>query len=337
MSHGLTDTDRVFSVRLPIWHAAMGTNSLVLEDYPTRQQMLDASGLGWTVEEAEVFAKGYDLRLGTTFKPVQGWKMLQRSDNGDILHVSKDSYEIVQNITAVEIGEALVNASGGAAKFETGGSIKGGKVCFLTLKLDEPIVISGDNSETVPFVNVAWSHDGSGSVRADATGIRTVCQNTWKASEAEGERSGRTFTFRHTKNVMARIEDAKRALTGAREDLGAFRAIAEELAAIPVSDETRERFVTTFVPMPEADVISDRVRENILRARTQVRGLFEGVTIPEAHRNTAYGLMLAGGEYLDHLRAARNSDTYLGRTLLRPEPLKVKLIPTIRELVGAQS
>ena len=59
-------------------------------------------------------------------------------------------------------------------------------------------------------------------------------------------------------------------------------------------------------------------------ARAKVRAIFDGPTIPEAHRNTAYGLVQAGIEYLDHLRSYRNSDTYLGRTLLRDEPLKRK-------------
>ena len=102
-----------------------------------------------------------------------------------------------------------------------------------------------------------------------------------------------------------------------------------------MTDEQRERFVTTFIPKPEAEVISDQVLDNILRERSKVRAVFDGPTIPEAHRNTAYGLVQAGIEYLDHLRSYRNSDTYLGRTLLRDEPLKRKLVPMVRELAAA--
>jgi len=89
------------------------------------------------------------------------------------------------------------------------------------------------------------------------------------------------------------------------------------------------------VPKPAAEVISDRVLDNIMSARARVRGLFETPSIPEAHKNTAYGLVLAGGEYLDHLRGYNNSDTYLNRTLLREESLKARLIPMVRELVAA--
>ena len=122
-------------------------------------------------------------------------------------------------------------------------------------------------------------------------------------------------------------------IAGLRKDADAFIELGNELAAIPVTDVQRELFVQRFVPEPVADVVSDRVRQNIADARTAVRGIFDSPTIPEVHRNTAYGLVTAGVEYLDHLRGARNSDTYLGRTLLRDESLKSRLIPMVRELV----
>jgi Domain of unknown function (DUF932) len=119
------------------------------------------------------------------------------------------------------------------------------------------------------------------------TSVRPVCWNTISLGEAEARRSGRNFTFRHTKNVLARIEEAKRVIAGAREETAAFVELANELAWMSVSDEQRERFVTTFIPKPEAEVISDQVLDNILRERAKVRAIFDGPTIPEAHRNTA--------------------------------------------------
>lgn len=332
--HGMETTDRMFSVREAPWHGL----GKVLTDYPARAVAMAEAGLEWTVEETAIYRKveregTSDWTPAPTFPKIGDWKALYRSDTNDILHVAKDSYAVVQNIVGFEIGEALLDADQ-AVLYETGGSIKGGAQCYLTLRVNEPVLIDGDDSPTFPYVVVTWTHDGSGAVQARATNVRVVCWNTLSASEAEAARTGRKFTFRHTKNVMSKIDDAKQALAGVRAEHGAFVEIANELARIDVSDETRERFVTTFVPMPEADVISDRVRENILRARNQVRGLFTGQSIPEAHRNTAYGLLLAGGEYLDHLRASRNSDTYLGRTLLRDEALKAKLVPQIKQLVS---
>src|SRR5439155_182875 len=87
--------------------------------------------------------------------------------------------------------------------------------CALTLKLDEPIVLPGDDSPTLPFGCLSWYHDGGGSLRVRSGSIRQVCANTVSASEAEGAKHGTDFTFRHTKNVKERIADAKDAVKGA--------------------------------------------------------------------------------------------------------------------------
>jgi phage/plasmid-like protein (TIGR03299 family) len=266
------------------------------------------------------------------FRQLGGWKALSRGDNGYVMHVAKDSYEVIQNVVGHEVFEAL--AQGAVLDDGTGGTIRNGSTCYLSARLDEPVLVNGDNSPIYPYIVVTWAHDGTGAMQARRTSVRPVCWNTISMGEVEARRGGRNFTFRHTKNVTARIEDAKAVISGARIETALFVELANELARIEVTDEQREQFVTTFVPRPEADVISDTVLDNILRARKQVRDIFESPTIPEAHRNSAYGLLQAGVEYLDHLRGFRNTDTYLGRTLLRDEPLKAKLVPMIRELVS---
>jgi hypothetical protein len=49
MGHGLTDSDRMFSVRKPPWHGL----GAVLDDHPRSiDEALDRSGLGWGVGTA---------------------------------------------------------------------------------------------------------------------------------------------------------------------------------------------------------------------------------------------------------------------------------------------
>jgi phage/plasmid-like protein (TIGR03299 family) len=331
MAHAMTSSDQMYSVREAPWHLGRGTNVEILDTAPeTRSERLRLSGQDWLVNESDVYRRR-DGEFGVTYPKLPGWKVLDRSDTGDILHVAKDSYAVVQNIVGHELFEIL--SKGARLDDGTGGTVKSGAVCYLSARIDEPAFVKGDPSPTFPYVVVTWSHDGSGAVRARRTSIRVVCWNTISFSEAEAARTGREFTFRHTKSIHDRIEDAKEVLAGARDDTKAFVELANELAEIAVTDEQREEFVQIFIPKPEADVVSDRVLDNISRARLQVRSIFDSETIPEAHRNTAYGLVQAGVEYLDHLRGFRNADTYLGRTLLRDEPLKAKLVKTVRELV----
>jgi hypothetical protein len=79
-------------------------------------------------------------------------------------------------------------------------------------------------------------------------------------------------------------------------------------------------------------MVSDRVAKSADEARAAIRMLFNGATIPDAHRFTAYGLHLAGGEYLDHLRVARGSETYLVRSMLRNDCAKARLANLIRDV-----
>jgi phage/plasmid-like protein (TIGR03299 family) len=337
MGHEMTSSDQMYSVRDAPWHLGRGTNVLMLDTAPeTRMARIDAAGHAFAVEEHDVYVRTEDAEARErfeTFPKINGWKALIRSDTTDVLHVARGSYEVVQNIVGHELFEAL--SHGARLDDGTGGTVKGGAVCYLSAQVDEPHQVIGDDSPIYPYVVVLWTHDGSGALQARRTSVRPVCWNTISLGEAEARRSGRNFTFRHTKNVLARIEEAKRVIAGAREETAAFVELANELAGIPVTDDQRERFVTAFIPRPEAQVISDQVLDNILRERSKVRAIFDGPTITETHRNTAYGLVQAGVEYLDHLRAYRNGDTYLGRTLLRDEPLKRKLVPMVRELVAS--
>ena len=40
-------------------------------------------------------------------------------------------------------------------------------------------------------------------------------------------------------------------------------------------------------------------------------------------------------EYLDHARGYRNTDTYLGRTILKPEPMKAKAIKLVNDVLAS--
>jgi hypothetical protein len=74
---------------------------------------------------------------------------------------------------------------------------------------------------------------------------------------------------------------------------------------------------------------------NIEEARNSVRGYLNSKTTPDAHRHTAYGLMQAGIEYLDHGRRAHSDQTRFTRSMLRPEPAKAKLAKLIKDCVAA--
>jgi hypothetical protein len=132
-----------------------------------------------------------------------------------------------------------------------------------------------------------------------------------------------------------------------RADILAYRDVMEEFASQPVTAQDRDLFVQALVldqkvasvSRFKADVArgqySAKVQGNVERAARAARKLFDGPTIPEAHTLTAYGLHLAGVEYLDHIRRAQSDASRVGRTLLRDEPAKARLTPLIRDIVAS--
>lgn len=324
--------DRGFSVRETPWHK-LGE---VVEDYPGREQAMKLAGHDFTVVEHQLH-RGHRIIDGEAAPQalfagpsIPGWKGLVNESNGRVLNVVRNSYAVVQNDTLWDIVDAIVDQPN--VRYETAGILKDGAILWVLAWLDEPQTVTGDDSPIYPFCLVSTTHDGSGATQAAAVSVRVVCWNTFSAASEEAHNSGREFTFRHTKNVMSRIEDAKLALQGIRLDNLEFLALSEELAQLKAPQAARETFITEFIPTPPEALISDRVAANIDEARDAVRTILAGNTIADAHRETGYGLFTAGIEYLDHYRRARNPETKFGRTILRQERAKDKLVSLVRSV-----
>lgn len=314
--------DTGFSVRQPMWHG----EGVVLDDYPTDWQ--DARVKADLLWEPELVPM-YQMIDGVGPTEIPGVKLARRDDTKAPLGPVTDSFALVMNGQMGEIVEAIL---GEGALFETAGSLKGGAHVWCLVYLDEPMTIAGDDTPTYPFLAVQNAHNGSGSCSAFPTNVRIVCWNTYDLASLQGDRDGVKFTFRHTGNVTARIEDAKSAMADLRGQSSQWQEIAEGLSKIRVTDEQLLEFSEAFIDYP-LGLVSDRVKANVDKSRRLVRWLFEESVTCEGHRGTALGLLDAAVEYSDHVRGYRSADTYLGRTMLRPEPLKAKALTLVRKVV----
>jgi len=313
-----------FSVREPMWHG-LGT---VLDDYPGREEAMRLAGHDFEVVEAPIFTES-GMRL-------PGFKALHKdSPEGTPLNVVRNSYQIVQNETLWDILDAVVDQPN--VKYETAGTLKDGAVLWALAYLDEPITITGDNTQILPFINVSTTHDGSGACRAESTDIRVVCWNTFSWSQASADRRGTSFTFRHTKNVNEKIEDAIMALKSVRVAHQEFVELAEELASIQLRRDQVDGFLANMFPMPstvDGYMVTDRVANNIEEARNAVKSILtNGETTTDYHRSTGYGLWQAAIEYLDHARGTRGDEqvSKFNRSIMRQEPAKNKLARLVKE------
>jgi phage/plasmid-like protein (TIGR03299 family) len=324
------NVESMFSVRQMPWHRE-GT---VLADYPGYwDPARHLAGLDWDPVTSAVYAvTGLNPDGTEHYQPIDGWKTITRSDTGAVLSINKDSYTVIDHGEMGEIIEAVLAQPN--VRWETAGVLDGGRAVWCLALLDEPVELPGDDSPTLPYLAMTNRHDGTAACALRATAVRIVCANTFRAAELEGERTGATFSFIHKSSWRSRIEEARQAVTGARKEIRRYTELAHELLAIPVSPRQRELFVTEFIALPPHGLVTDRVARNVEEARQALRLIFESKTTEQV-AGTAYGLMQAAGEYLDHVRNARSWETRLNRTLIRPEPLKHRALSLIREVAAA--
>lgn len=338
MAHQITDTDSMFSVRSMPWHG-LGD---VLTDYPTREEAQKLA-LPWEPVTEPVYRRvptfGPDGQPTVEFQVIPGQKAIVRDDNNADLGVVGEGYEPVTNSELFDIAEAI-QGEGGDVRFETGGSLRGGKQVWLLLRLNEPIVVPGDpNGATVAYYALQNAHDGSGSLRGQGINTRIVCANTSSWADMEAKRSGMEFTFRHTASVRDRIEDAKAALAGWRTSVNEWLLIQEHLVGVKVTREQQEAFIEAFVPAPSAKVVSSRVMTNIETARASMWDILNGET-SEGVANTAYGLVQAAVEYSQHYRRSQGSnertriENRFRRAMLSKNDLTAQAMRIVREVAN---
>lgn len=357
------DIDQMYSVRIMPWHKPLtGDATTVTEDYPqTFAEARTLAGLDWdpiAVPAVERLMTDTQLReefsrlvrdsaMKTVDETTQQLMDLYRkslrtdkefrrvahSGTMNTLSYQRDSYNIIPNSAFGEIIDSILDVEPGAVKLETGGSLGGGRRVWMLARIDEPVVLPGDSSYTFPFLGLTSSHDGQASCSARLTTVRIVCGNTFSAAEAEGDRTGAVYSFSHRGDWRARMGEAREALMYARSQTQEYVEAMTELLGVKVTPQQEDLFLLEFIPEPPDGLISDRVARNIEEARAAVRGFLAGPTIEGAGiRGTAYGLVQAAGEYLDHVRVSRTWESRMNRSLLRQEPLKAKAAQLAREV-----
>lgn len=314
MAHEITTTDNLFSVREMPWHR-MGA---ILPEHPTRAEAQQLAH-PWEPIGAPIFTGEPTVDPvhgpGVEYLKVDSHKAIQRSDNGAMLGVVGTGYTPVSNSEMWDIAEAI-QGDHGDVRFETAGSLAGGARVWILIRLEEPLRVPGDpNGATIPYYALQNSHDGSGAFRGQATMTRIVCANTSKVADLDARQRGTEFSFRHSKNVAQRIDQARAALTGWRESIPVWEALQRHLLTIEMTDDEVIAYLDRWLPEPDPQIATERVRRNAAAARGEWFGALRSATC-EGVANTAYGVLQASIEYAEHMRAARTEESRFSRSYL---------------------
>lgn len=305
-----------FAVRNPSWH---GKELLLSEGQrpQTWEEGRKLAGLEWDWEVDDLYQREVLVKDGgpvEEFTAVSGFQIITRSDTHAVLHAAKQSYKIITIREMGEIAHAVTDLT--KLPMETMGSVRDGRSVYGLAILGEDRWIGNDPSATRPYLGVVNHADGTGACRAYPTSIRIVCANTLSAADAVADTENTVAVFRHAGDWKTHIESARQAVFGARKAFDKWTRIAEQLQNVYVSETQAEQFVRTFIPEPvNTEFVTDRVMKNIEGERTKLHGALNGPT-SEGIKESAYWLVQAGAEYLDHLRPYRGQDSYVARTLI---------------------
>lgn len=269
---------------------------------------LKAAGMDWEIKEAEVLYRADPKRPFDTYINSDA-KVLYRSDNFMPLSVVSPRYQTVQPKAILEFYRDLVSVGG--FELETAGVLKDGKKFWALAKTGQEVLLKGGDLVN-GYLLLATSCDGTLATTAQFTSVRVVCHNTLQMATTDKQGAIRVPHSTHFDP-----EVVKRSLGVGMTTWATFQDEVQALAARKVNRWDVTQYVMTVLGDPEA-AIHQQPNEKAIK---KVVHLFSheglGSDLPSAN-GTAWGLVNAVTEYVDHHRRARSQDTRLDSAWFGP-------------------
>lgn len=262
----------------------------------------DRAGMNWTIESSEVRYVTGSSGIGAIHAfPDQ--KVLYRSDTKSALSVVSARYQVVQPREILEFYRDLTEVGG--FELETAGVLKEGRKFWALAKTGQSGLLKGKDKIS-GYLLLATACDGTLATTAQFTSVRVVCNNTLQI--ALGDSVG-AVKVPHRSQFDAQA--VKRQLGIAISSWDAFMARTKALSERKVSDAAADVFlrrVLTYSTANAADRDAIAVNERAIKAVGQLyAGRGKGAELASAS-GTAWGLLNAVTEYVDHHRRARSDD-----------------------------
>ena len=281
------NVETMMYVREKPWH---GLGTLVAEA-PKSADALKFAGLDWNVRQEPVF----NSRGGI----IKGYKANVRDTDNSVLGVVGDRYRVVQNADAFRFTDDLI---GGDVRYETAGSLRGGKQIWLLAKMPET-KIAGDAVE--PYLCFTNAHDGSSGVKVCMTPIRVVCNNTLNMALSTAKR---TWSLRHTESIHDRLDEARSCLFRAEDYMEGLAQYADMAANTTLRDDEIRDILNELFPI--TDKTGEREKANLKKCRDEFMVCYFAPDIAK-FRNTAWGVINAASDLVTHSMPHKNTPTYV--------------------------
>jgi len=290
------------SLRQPAWHN-LGT---VFEKEVNTAEMLKLAHLNdWNVRLE-------DVSIPANFESDKSYSFVTRTNpfdktKNDILGVVGERYVPLQNEDLFSFGDNLLDGGG---RWETAGSIKGGRQVFGSIALSNSITLdpNGIADKIDNYLLINTSHDGSIAIQASITPVRVVCANTLNLalSAFKGKKAAKqTFKIRHTQTAEGRIATARTALGLANAYIDEFSVMANEMISKEITKKQFDEIVALAYPAPEKD------SKGSFKKHDSKVDLLNSIYVGDFNNTiagTAWGAYNALTERLDWYRSSRGGN-----------------------------
>ena len=290
------------SFREPAWHG-LGT---VFTEEKTTKEMLDLANLSnWNVRLEDLETPSHL----TSDKNYQYVLRTNPTDNSqtDILGVVGERYHVMQNEDLFSFGDNILDGGG---RWETAGSIKGGRVVFGALALERETVLdpNGVADKVKTYLLINTSHDGSIAIQASITPVRVVCANTLNlALNTTKKKNGvkQSFKIRHTQTANGKVQIARETLGLANKYMDEFDKMAHAMIQTEINAKQFNDILLSAYPKPDKDSKGSLKKwENKIDLVNDIyTGEFNGMIA-----GNAWGAFNALTERLDWYRSARGGN-----------------------------
>ncbi len=260
-----------------------------------------AAGMDWRVKRSKV--RYFADANGTDQREWPENHVLLRGDTGAPLGLVSEGYKVVQPKTVLEFFRDLTENAG--YHLHTAGTLFGGRKFWALAKVADSYVTGADAISG--YLLLSTSCDGSMATECKEVATRVVCSNT--LTIARGERKG---SIKVGHRSVFNADRVKAQMLDSAENFANFVDLTRQLAAKRVTNAMAEEFVRKLLRPVETD--SERAPKGEAEILTLFRGNAMGGTLLGT-AGTAWGLVNACSEYVDHRQGGKTPSHQLDRAL----------------------
>lgn len=278
------------------WH---GLGSRLSPKQPIEIWQREA-GMDWKIQDSPVHFKSDSIGALGSIHTFPDQKVLYRSDTKAPLSVVSQRYQVVQPREVLEFYRDLTEVSG--YELETAGVLKGGRKFWALARTGQGTTLKG-NDQVNGYLLLATSCDGTLATTATPTTVRVVCNNTLTIA-LDG--SAKAIKVPHSTRFDPQA--VKKQLGIAVSQWDNFMHRMRMLSERKVQWHEAMGFFMNVLCDANPNMPLPAVLPNE-RALRKVQCLYEGQgrgSTLESAQGTAWGLLNAVTEYVDHERRARS-------------------------------